>query len=359
MPGIPGITSVNSVRGCLEVEALGAPGPGPLTPEVGVLVLGSGSIGMRHLGVLTDLPGVDVEVAPIRGERRMELAALGYRLAPPSYLDRAAGRAVVIATDTARHARDLEEVVEAGAAAVLVEKPLAASLKDLREARHLIEQAPVPVFVGCCLRFDMGLAAFRERLPALGKVYDVDVEARSYLPDWRPDRDYRYSYSAREGEGGVLLDLIHEIDYSTWLFGRPSRVAADLSHTGLLGIDSEDRACLRWQTESNVGVTLHLDYLCRVPVRRMTAYGSEGTMTWDFLSRSVTLRLAGQEPLQSVAAGERGDLYRDQMRAFLGVARGCAGGPLATGLEGARAVALCDAARRSSASGKTEEVTLW
>ncbi len=38
--------------------------------------------------------------------------------------------------------------------------------------------------------------------------------AQSWLPDWRPDRDYRESYSARLDEGGVLRDLVHEIDYA-------------------------------------------------------------------------------------------------------------------------------------------------
>ena len=43
----------------------------------------------------------------------------------------------------------------------------------------------------------------------------------SYLPGWRPGTDYRQSYSAqRRLGGGVLLDVIHEVDYAAWVLGR-------------------------------------------------------------------------------------------------------------------------------------------
>ena len=49
----------------------------------------------------------------------------------------------------------------------------------------------------------------------------VRVECQSWLPYWRPERDYRESYSARADEGGVLRDLVHELDYAIWAFGGP------------------------------------------------------------------------------------------------------------------------------------------
>ena len=47
------------------------------------------------------------------------------------------------------------------------------------------------------------------------------VSCQSWLPDWRPGRDYRESYSARADEGGALRDLVPELDYATALLGRP------------------------------------------------------------------------------------------------------------------------------------------
>ena len=43
-----------------------------------------------------------------------------------------------------------------------------------------------------------------------------------YLPDWRTNADYSKSYSASfEMGGGVLFDLIHEIDLAVNLMGQP------------------------------------------------------------------------------------------------------------------------------------------
>ncbi len=56
----------------------------------------------------------------------------------------------------------------------------------------------------------------------LGKIYSVQVDLGEYLPDWHPWEDYRQSYAARADQGGgVVLTLIHELDYLHWLFGKP------------------------------------------------------------------------------------------------------------------------------------------
>ena len=54
----------------------------------------------------------------------------------------------------------------------------------------------------------------------LSKVYSARAISSSYLPDWRPGQDYRTTYSAhKDMGGGVSIDLIHEWDYLSWLFG--------------------------------------------------------------------------------------------------------------------------------------------
>ena len=111
----------------------------------------------------------------------------------------------------------------------------------------------------------------RDLLPQIGAVHAVRVECQSYLPDWRPGSDYRESYSARADEGGVLRDLIHEIDYATWLFGWPVAVTARYGNTGRLGIAAEEWAELAWEAPADVEVSMRLDYLTRPPRRVMRA----------------------------------------------------------------------------------------
>ena len=78
--------------------------------------------------------------------------------------------------------------------------------------------------MGCQLRMHPGLQKIEEwiKQDKLGKIYSVQVDLGEYLPDWHPWEDYRQSYAARADQGGgVILTLIHELDYLHWLFGKP------------------------------------------------------------------------------------------------------------------------------------------
>jgi predicted dehydrogenase len=241
---------------------------------------------------------------------------------------------------------------------VLVEKPLAPSAEGLGELADLIECSGKKIFVACDLRFDQSLQYFRRRLNEIGTVHDVRIESQSYLPDWRPDRDYRKSYSARAGEGGVLLDLIHEIDYAVWLFGAPSRVCARLSNSGRLGIEAEEAADCFWETPEGASVSVRLDYVTRTMHRTMRAYGTNGEIEWDGVAQSVALRLNDTVERKEFPQ-DRDATIRDQDSAFLRAVSGGDPATLTRFSEGALAVSICDAARRSSASGQYEAISNW
>jgi len=325
----------------------------------GVSVLGTGSIGSRHLRVLRDLIGAEVSAIPIRPTRRLELQAGGFQVC--SSLDEAVAggtRAIVVASDTSRHLADLHLALKLGCS-VLVEKPLAASASYLSEFASAIAPGSGPVYVACDLRFDPSLLQFRQRLPEIGAIHAVRIECQSYLPDWRPNRDYRESYSARAGEGGVLLDLIHEIDYAVWLFGAPKCVFAQLQNSGHLGIESEEAADLYWETADAAVVSIRLDYLTRTTHRAMCAYGEFGEIHWDGVAQTVSLRANDHPPKVERFPQDRDSTLRDQDSAFLRAACGGDPGTLTTFEEGAIAVSICDAARRSSSSGVFEPVLDW
>jgi predicted dehydrogenase len=311
------------------------------------------------LRVFRDLIGADVSAIPLRPVRRTELEASGFNVCSSLEGATANGiRAVVIATDTSRHVTDLRSALENGCS-VLVEKPLAANTSGLSEIAQLIEKSHGLVYVACDLRFDLSLLQFRQRLHEIGAVHAVRIECQSYLPDWRPNRDYRQSYSARAGEGGVLLDLIHEIDYAVWLFGAPSRVFARLRNTGRLGIEAEETADLYWETRGAAAVSIRLDYLSRNTHRTMHAYGEAGEIEWDGVAQTVTLRMKDRPPQTESFPQERDATMQDQDTAFLRAASAGDPGTLTTFEEGAFAVAICDAARVSSDRGRFEPVMDW
>jgi predicted dehydrogenase len=310
---------------------------------------------MQHLKAFASIGTVDVIAIPLRSERRAELEQAGFAFSES--LEKAVANgasAVVIATDTKRHVDDARKAIELGCG-VLIEKPAAPSANEGLTILHAATSR-ASVFVGCVLRFSESLNQFRKKISELGEVHTVRIECQSYLPDWRPQRAYRDSYSARVGEGGVLLDLIHEIDYAGWLFGWPEQIQARLGNLGRLGIATEESADLLWQTTTGAEVSIHLDYVTRPPRRVMRACGEAGTLEWDGIANVVRFLHADGAVEESKSQQTRGDMFQGQARAFVESIKGESLPSPATLMEGIRALAVCDAARQSSANRCEETV---
>jgi predicted dehydrogenase len=71
----------------------------------------------------------------------------------------------------------------------------------------------------------------------------------------------------------------------------------------------------------------------------------------------VALRLRGKDPVLETFSQQRDQMYADQLDDFeSAVFEKKRASLLATGADGLKALAVCDAARRSSRTGKTEKV---
>jgi predicted dehydrogenase len=292
------------------------------------LVVGYGSIGARHARLLSEL-GCATAVVSARAidftPCHRDLAA-AVSLHRPDY--------VVIANATADHDATLSALVASGfAGTILVEKPL------LARPRELPARAAGQTFVAYNLRFHPLLARVRDVLRT-ERVLSAQAYAGQFLPGWRPQTDYRTSYSARsEAGGGVLRDLSHELDYLTWLFGGWTAVTALGGHLSSLEIASDDVFALLLATPRCPVVTLELNYLDRVGRRSLVINTDQHTLALDF--GAGTFALDGVREAFVVA---RDDTYRDMHRAALaGV-----GDPLCTLDEGAEVVRLIDAAERAA-----------
>jgi predicted dehydrogenase len=328
----------------------------PTVGPVKIAVLGTGSAGCRHLKAIGSIPGVEPVAIPVRSSRLAELEEQGQSTA--ASLQEAAADGVklaVVATDTSRHAKDTLCALSQGFD-VLVEKPMAVDAAHAHLICEQTEKLGRQVFVGCVLRFSQALQTFRELLPAVGPLHSVRIECQSYLPDWHPHRPYRQSYSARSGEGGVLLDLIHEIDYAGWIFGWPVALQGNLRNLGRLSINGDEVGELTWETSTGCIVSIHLDYLSRPSRRRMKAYGGLGTIDWDGLTGTVQLMLTESSVRESRLSPTGDEMFAAQIRALVNSINGEHDPQLATGAEGVKALAICDAARLSSLSRREEMV---
>ncbi len=168
-------------------------------------------------------------------------------------------------------------------------------------------------YVACPLRFHKVIQYIRDNL-VLEDVLSVRAICSSYLPDWRPDTDYRKTYSAKASlGGGVSIDLIHEWDYLSYLFGFPSSVQMFMGKVSELDIDCEDYSIYIAKYKSMVA-ELHLDYFGRVPVRKIEIFTKYETIVGDLIKGAVSFLGSGK----SIALNEERDSFQKrELKYFL------------------------------------------
>jgi len=298
------------------------------------LVIGYGSVGALHARVLEEL-GCDVAVVSAREE-------VHHRCFPDlsSALLRTAPDYVVVANETALHARTVRGVRDAGfLGVILVEKPV----RDT--SGEQIDAWAQPLYVGYNLRFHPALARLRREVEGV-QIHAAEIRCGSYLPAWRSNRDYRRGASAsRAAGGGVLRDLSHELDYGVWLLGGWRRLAALGGRVSDLEIETEDVMVMLLETERCPAVTICVNYLDRPSRRGVHLTTSTGSFTLDLVAGLLTDG-AGQI-LESTLALRREHTYAEQHRALLSGRPG----PCCTLQEGEEVVGMIAATERAARTG--------
>ena len=213
----------------------------------------------------------------------------------------------VVCNETSLHIETLEQLAECGyAATVLVEKPLSGRPTLMRKWPF------ANLFVAYNLRFHPVIQALRHALAA-EKVISAQIYVGQYLPSWRPERDYRQSYSARrDAGGGALRDLSHELDYALWLFGNWQGVTAIGGRFSQLDIDSDDSWAILMRLERCPMLTLQMNYLDRTARREIIV----NTETYSYKANLVNNTLQKEDGEQRFIC-ERDTTYRLQMEAVL------------------------------------------
>lgn len=246
-----------------------------------LLIVGAGSIGRRH--AINAATRCEVLIHDSDAARSRAVAAASGATVRDDLDDalRCQPDAAVVATPPADHADTATRLLEAGCD-VLVEKPLA----DRAEAAHALAaraaSAGRRLYVACNMRFHAGPWSLRAHLHEIGQPLFARAHFGHWLPNMRPDSDYRELYCARrEAGGGVMLDGIHELDYLTWLLGPVTDARGTTARLSSLAIDAEDYAAFALTHAGGARSEIHLDYLQACKRRGCEITGSEGTLVWD------------------------------------------------------------------------------
>jgi len=276
---------------------------------VKVLIIGYGSIGQRHYDVLSSM-GVFEDIHVVTSQT-LHMTTTFTTL--ESVSDIATYDYFVIASETNKHLSQLLYLdTHVKNKTILCEKPLF----DKYQNTELPSNA---IYVGYVLRFHPIFERIKSLLGTETPIA-VSIKSGSYLPSWRPQRDYRTLYSAsKEQGGGVLLDLSHEIDYAQWLFGPLSLLSAYQSKISDLEIDSDDITVITAQTPAKTLITISLDYISKIPLREIVIHANTQTLIADLIANTLRIgTLDGEIETITLEPFERNDLFIQMHRSALG-----------------------------------------
>ncbi|HYO25840.1 MAG TPA: Gfo/Idh/MocA family oxidoreductase [Lacipirellulaceae bacterium] len=186
--------------------------------------------------------------------------------------------AAVVATPTFTHHQVASELIRGGVH-VLVEKPIAPTVREADELVQLARRRCVVLQVGHVERFNPALVSVERRLSA-----PKYIEARR-----------QSGYTFRSTDVGVVLDLmIHDIDVTLSLVRSPV-AAADAVGISVMG-DHEDMVSARLRFENGAVANLTASRTSYAPARTMQVFTATGFASLDFATRRATV----VEPRQDV-----------------------------------------------------------
>jgi predicted dehydrogenase len=286
-----------------------------------ILIIGLGSIGKRHLRNILSLGYQDVSVVSRSFEASNEISAVCVFRTIEEALNSNHFDAAFVCSPTACHFDQLTILLRHKVKSIYIEKPLSSSLKKLDEVLALAHQYSSNVVVGYDLHFEPGIQKVREWLlqGKIGRIISANAFVGQHLAQWRPNEDHRKGTSAKkETGGGVMLDLIHEVDYLYWLFGDVTTVACNYINTGELEIETEEAAEMLLKFSNGVMATVHFDYWQPKLKRFCIITGVQGVIYLDLAEQKVTVTdLKGERSEFSYESFNRNDRFVCIVKAFL------------------------------------------
>ena len=320
-----------------------------------IAIVGLGSAGLRHLRLLKNIRP-NIEVTLVRSGKGQEYPEEGLVVRSVSTIEEAIHvgiQAAIISSPSTLHLQQAEQLGKAGVH-LLVEKPLSHHSEGVDKFLKEVPEMGIVGLTGYVLRYDQAAREFSEMLNdgLPGHLLHASVECGSYLPDWRPNQDYRASVSAKsELGGGALLELSHELDYVHWFFGAPKSVYAHLHNSGTLGVQPEESVELVITNRAELPIAVHLDFNRRHTTRYCRVHGTEGTLIWDAVKKEVQwLPVEGKSEVMRFDLGPD-DMYVRQLGHFLDCIENGAD-PGVSLEDGGMVLRLVDAARRSHETGR-------
>jgi len=290
------------------------------------LIVGSGSIGQRHIRCLISLG--ERKIAALRSKRGIQkelprdISAEITELYNWQEAENWKPTHLIIANPTSQHLHTVQKGMDIGLN-ILVEKPFLSSYSELNRSKmNLSKLSDYQGFVGYNLRFHSIYQYIKKVIDEekYGKILRAELDVGHFLPFWHPNEDYRESYAAqRKLGGGALRTLAHEIDLCQFLFDEITAVQAKLNKISNLEIDVEDNVDIFITCINCSNVAIHIDFLNPIPLRSGKLLFEKGLLEYDYFKNTVyfTPYIKNERQIEFEYTGDYNSQYIDQLKDFI------------------------------------------
>ena len=279
-----------------------------------IAFIGLGSIAQKHIAAIREIDDNAILFAVRHKDDTPEVK--GIENIPFNSLASQKLDAIILSNPSVYHQKSIIDTAPLGIP-LMVEKPICISLDQWSALDQLVKKNPPLIYTACNLRFHPLIQFLQRYLQEQPEViYEVTSYCGSYLPAWRPELNYTDSYSAKSSMGGgVQFDLIHELDYLTYLFGEPLEIEKQYRRISNLLIDSCDYAHYL-ATYKDFSASITLNYFRKDSKRTLEIVRENDTLLLNFIKGNV-VNLNTGETLVSIGKEGLYLSYLNQMKYFL------------------------------------------
>jgi UDP-N-acetylglucosamine 3-dehydrogenase len=308
--------------------------------KLGVAVIGTGFWGRNHARVFKELAETELlAICDIDAERARSVAKQ-FGVTPYTSTGKMLRNenieAVSICTWSTSLAREALKALKAGKN-VLVEKPMAESVKQAENLLKTAEKEGLHLTVGFLMRFIPGLQRIRNALEdkTLGEPVCASAKRVGQWPE-------------RIGDVGVVKDTaIHDLDVMRYVFDEDP--VAVYAKTGSIAHRKfEDYAQIMLAFKGGKSAFIESNWLTPYKTRVFMVTGSEAIMKLDYITQELTIENARETVQPRYTVQEPLKLELQHFAKCITEKEK----PLVTGEDGLEALKLAEAALKSSATGK-------
>ena len=246
-----------------------------------VLVIGTGSIAQKHIDILNSL-NYSVYVYSETNEKFFKKNSKITRLVNLAKLNNF--EFTILANKTTNHLRILKILIKQKMH-IYCEKPIYYKKFNYQYIRNLIKKNKIVFHNGYQLRNDTKIKYIQKKLKNL-KIKSFQVSVGHDFNQWRKASIHKKSYfSDTKKGGGVIFELIHEINLINLLFGKIKKISTIKSNSE--NFKCEDIAVSIIETKNKILGSLYQDMLSNVLFRYIKIVTNKFFFKIDFANNLI------------------------------------------------------------------------